>query len=176
MHLATQELQIRTAVLFPHDDFYLQHLQQLRIITANVHQENMNKNALSYLASREIWEGFHNLFISWSRLYLLSFQVCLENLHGMKKMHDGFKQNMSLLFFPKSNLNYQMPSNQLKLNVAKPEFISVLHLCYFFSRIPQETELSCPSLDPVTGCCLQLRSLSWFLHIQLSVLHLLVCS
>lgn len=59
----------------------------------------MNKNALSYLASREIWEGFHNLFISWSRLYLLSFQVCLENLCGMKKMHDGFKQNMSLLFF-----------------------------------------------------------------------------
>lgn len=48
----------------------------------------------------------------------------------MKKMY--FKQNMPLLFFTKSNLTTRcLPSNQLKLNVAKIEIIYTLHLCYF---------------------------------------------
>lgn len=54
-----------------------------------------------------------------------------------------FKQNMPPLFFPKSNLTtICLPSNQLKLNVAKIEIISTLHLCYFTFHVKKLPWLS----------------------------------
>lgn len=137
MYLATQKLYIQTILSFPQDDFYLHHLQQLRIITAKWHQENMTKNALSCLASGEIWEGLQNEFISQNRLYFPSFKVYLENLYEMKKIHYGFKQNLSLLLSPNQILTTRcLALRSMQLNISIIPALNVF--LTFFSHIPQK--------------------------------------